>query len=264
MFYKHNDEQVAAEEFDGEFVLINFARGTYFSLRHAAVDVWRQFRNGASPAQVEERIRERFAVAGDDARAELKRCIQVLIDEELLREAPAPGAAVEDWSSQALGRARRRGVFGSPGPDRARPRPRGRRHHRLAASRGGRRRRLSTMELAAPAARAQVDPRAAALCAALLEFAEQASPELAARARLPTLRRPRPPARRGRGFEEHLTRALRHAGVAPGAARAPALQRLRGRRARRGRRASAGLAPSLRKRASPGATARDARTGAST
>ena len=50
MFYKHNDEHVAAEEFDGEFVLINFARGTYFSLRLSAVDVWRQFRNGASPA----------------------------------------------------------------------------------------------------------------------------------------------------------------------------------------------------------------------
>jgi len=52
MFYKQNDEHVAAEEFDGEFVLINFARGTYFSLRHAAVDVWRQFRNGANPVEV--------------------------------------------------------------------------------------------------------------------------------------------------------------------------------------------------------------------
>ena len=100
MFYKHNDEHVAAEEFDGEFVLINFARGTYFSLRFSAVDVWRQFRNGADPALVEGRIRERFAVAGDEAPAELKRCIQVLIDEELLREVGAPGSPVEDWSSQ--------------------------------------------------------------------------------------------------------------------------------------------------------------------
>jgi hypothetical protein len=100
VYYKHNDEHVAAEEFDGEFVLINFARGTYFSLKHAAVDVWRQFRNGADPALVEERIRERFADTVPDAPAKLKRCIQVLIDEALLCEVGAPGPPVEDWSSQ--------------------------------------------------------------------------------------------------------------------------------------------------------------------
>lgn len=100
MFYKHNLEQVAAEEFDGEFVLIHFARGTYFSLRHAAVDVWRQFSNGASPAQVAGRIGDRFSVAGEAACAELKRSIQVLIDEELLCEVEAPGPPVEDWSSE--------------------------------------------------------------------------------------------------------------------------------------------------------------------
>jgi len=101
VFYKHNHEHVAAEEFDGEFVLIHFARGTYFSLKHAAVDVWRQFQNGADPALVEERICERFAVTGSDAPAELRRCIRVLIDEELLREVGAPGPPVEDWSSRA-------------------------------------------------------------------------------------------------------------------------------------------------------------------
>ena len=100
MFYKHNEEHVAAEEFDGEFVLINFSRGTYFSLRHAAVDVWRQFRNGANPIEVEGRIRDRFSLTGEDGPADLKRCIQVLIDEDLLCEVEAPGSPVEQWSSQ--------------------------------------------------------------------------------------------------------------------------------------------------------------------
>jgi hypothetical protein len=99
MFYEHNREHVAAEEFDGEFVLIHFARGTYFSLRHAAVDVWRQFGNGADPARIEERVLEHFAVRSSDATAELKKCIQVLIDEELLRETAGAGPPVEDWSS---------------------------------------------------------------------------------------------------------------------------------------------------------------------
>jgi hypothetical protein len=98
MFYKHNAEQVAAEEFDGEFVLINFARGTYYSLRHTAVDAWRQFGNGASPDAVVERIRSAFAASDEDSREALERCVRMLIDEELLCETPAPGPVVEDWS----------------------------------------------------------------------------------------------------------------------------------------------------------------------
>ena len=101
MFYRHNDEHVAAEEFDGEFVLIHFARGTYFSLRHAAVDVWRQFRNGADPVVVAGRICERFSITAESGPAELKRCIQELIDQNLLCEVEAPGPPVEDWSSKA-------------------------------------------------------------------------------------------------------------------------------------------------------------------
>jgi hypothetical protein len=99
MFYEHDREHVAAEEFDGEFVLIHFVRGTYFSLRHAAVEVWRQFRNGADPERVEERVLAHFALRGSDASAELKKCIQVLVDEQLLRETSAAGPPVEDWSS---------------------------------------------------------------------------------------------------------------------------------------------------------------------
>jgi hypothetical protein len=101
MLYRHNEAHVASEEFDGEFVLINFSRGTYFSLRHAAVDVWRQFRSGAAAAEVVERVSRHFSVAEGDARAELARCIQVLLDEELLCAAEAAGPPVEEWSARS-------------------------------------------------------------------------------------------------------------------------------------------------------------------
>jgi hypothetical protein len=101
MYYRQNDEHVAAEEFDGEFVVINFAAGRYFSLRGGAVDVWRQFRNGASPAGVAARVCDRFAPAGDDERAQLERCIQTLIDEGLLCAAQAAGPPVDEWSADA-------------------------------------------------------------------------------------------------------------------------------------------------------------------
>jgi len=80
------------------------------------------------------------------------------------------------------------------------------------------------MELAAPRAHAQVDPQAAGLCATVLELAEQAS-RMPAREHafrlcdsLVTLRVS------GNAFEAHLTRALRHAEVTPGAVQAPALR----------------------------------------
>ena len=80
------------------------------------------------------------------------------------------------------------------------------------------------MGLAAPATLAQVDPQAADLCATVLEFAERASrtasQEHAFRLcdRLVTLRAV------GSGFEEHLTRALRHARVDHEAAQTPELR----------------------------------------
>jgi len=80
------------------------------------------------------------------------------------------------------------------------------------------------MELAAPTARAQVDPQAGGFCAAVLELAEQGS-RTATREHafrlcdgLVTLRAA------GTLFEEHLTRALRHARVAPTSVQAPELR----------------------------------------
>jgi len=101
MLYKKNTDHVAAEEFDGEFVLINFARGTYFSLRNAAVDAWQQFENGATPADVGARIAAHFSVSDDAIRDDFERCVRMLIDEELICEAANAGPPVEAWSSQA-------------------------------------------------------------------------------------------------------------------------------------------------------------------
>ena len=80
------------------------------------------------------------------------------------------------------------------------------------------------MELAAPTAPAPLDPQARGLCEAVLELAEQAS-RTGAREHafrlcdgLVSLRAA------GSGFEEHLTRALRHARVAPDPLQAPELR----------------------------------------
>lgn len=101
MWYRKNTDQVAAEKFDDEFVLINFGRGTYFSLRHIAVDVWEQFETGASPEEVSRRVQERFGVSGDEVSQEIDRCIRALVDEELLCEADAAGPVPETWASES-------------------------------------------------------------------------------------------------------------------------------------------------------------------
>jgi hypothetical protein len=80
------------------------------------------------------------------------------------------------------------------------------------------------MELAAPSVRAQVDPQAAVLCAGVLALAEQASRSAVRERRVLLCDRLVALRVAGGAFEEHLTRALRHAGADPGAAREPALR----------------------------------------
>jgi hypothetical protein len=100
--YRQNAEHVAAEEFDGEFVLIQFARGTYFSLRGTAVDVWRQFEAGASAAEVAQRVARRFGREDETALASLAECIDRLVAEDLLCECETSCEAPGAWASEVF------------------------------------------------------------------------------------------------------------------------------------------------------------------
>ena len=107
MFYEHNSEEVAAEEFDGEFVLIHFARGTYFSLQNTAVDLWRQLERGSSAADAVDRVLAAVNEAPLEAREELMACFERFVSEGLVRKAlragpPPPGDSTAGYASPRI------------------------------------------------------------------------------------------------------------------------------------------------------------------
>jgi len=91
---------VAAEDFDGETVVINFETGRYFSLGGAATWIWRSLERGASVGDV-------AAQAPPEARPAIARAFETLAAEGLTipaAQAPAPVAdmAPEPWSAPRI------------------------------------------------------------------------------------------------------------------------------------------------------------------
>lgn len=88
-FWTANTGMVAAEDFDGETVIINFETGRYFSLCGAAPWIWDQLASGA-------RVADLAARAPADAAREIADAVGTLAAEGLVIAAPhAPGLVAE-------------------------------------------------------------------------------------------------------------------------------------------------------------------------
>src|SRR4051812_12161258 len=72
---------LAAEEFDGETVLLDVVRGLYFSLSGAAIELWRVFCEPRRSAEVIDAFCVQLA---DVDRAALQNTIQSMRDNQLL------------------------------------------------------------------------------------------------------------------------------------------------------------------------------------
>ena len=91
---------LAAEEFDGETVLIDVAQGLYFSLRGSATELWRAFSEQRSEADVVEALC--LQLAGSD-RVELEDAIRSMRENALLVSAPeASSASPEKFMAASL------------------------------------------------------------------------------------------------------------------------------------------------------------------
>ena len=86
------NRKIAAEEFDGETVLINVEKGLYFSLQGPAIDLWRTFATGHRRGAVVEA----FSVQGSGAdRAALETVIELMQQHDLLIACKADPAGIE-------------------------------------------------------------------------------------------------------------------------------------------------------------------------
>ena len=98
-FWTANTEMVAAEDFDGETVIINFETGRYFSLGGAATWIWDQLASGA-------RVADLAARAPADATREIVDAIGTLAAEGLVVAAPHASGPVAEapapWSTPSI------------------------------------------------------------------------------------------------------------------------------------------------------------------
>lgn len=74
--------EVAAEEFDGEYVVLDLGTGRYFSFAGGAALVWAGLVAGATPSELAARL-----PAGSQARASFAAFVEGAINAGLLREA---------------------------------------------------------------------------------------------------------------------------------------------------------------------------------
>ena len=79
--------EIAAEDFDGEFVVLNMETGKYFSVARGAAVVWRGLVAGLSPEALAA------ALPADDARrADLATLVEFLVASGLLMATDTPSA----------------------------------------------------------------------------------------------------------------------------------------------------------------------------
>lgn len=83
---RKNAERTISERFDEETVVIHIERGTYFSLRGAAVDIWCMLDGGASREAMLAALASLYPDAPSDISSAVDRTLALLTAEDLICE----------------------------------------------------------------------------------------------------------------------------------------------------------------------------------
>lgn len=92
-----NDENVSAEEVDGELIAINFATGRYFAMQGVAIEIWNWLMAGQN---VEQIVAAQTGRAGFDPAMSPQR-LQAFVDRLLAEELVVPAASPSRTSPSA-------------------------------------------------------------------------------------------------------------------------------------------------------------------
>lgn len=87
--FEINDPQVVAETIDGEVVIINMERGTYFSIRGIGTYVWSGLVLGLAPQEIAQNI-QNVNVDATGAGEDVERFVETLLADGLLRRCKDP------------------------------------------------------------------------------------------------------------------------------------------------------------------------------
>ena len=83
--FRVNSPNVIHETIEGEVVLIDLKTGTYYSLRDSGAAIWQSIEKGAGEDDIEAALRSRYDASGDDIRDAVRRLLEELEREGLIR-----------------------------------------------------------------------------------------------------------------------------------------------------------------------------------
>jgi len=95
--FEVNEPMVISETIDGETVIINLIKGSYYHLKHSGAAIWSGIQQSARMADIARMIRIIFEAGEANVEIEIGGLIDRLVEEELVRpaaQAVPSGAAV--------------------------------------------------------------------------------------------------------------------------------------------------------------------------
>ncbi len=101
--FEKNEPSVVSETIDGEVVIINLDQGTYYSLQHIGAVVWGLIEQARDAQGIVEAVSHRYAGETETIRTGIETFLDELLDEQLIRENPAPASAGAGQDDEASG-----------------------------------------------------------------------------------------------------------------------------------------------------------------
>jgi hypothetical protein len=90
--FKLREGKVVDEAIDGEVIIIQLERGTYFSLGGSGEEIWQLFRAGYDELGAAEILRERYPEQAGEIEPALGALVATMLEEGVLERDDEPGA----------------------------------------------------------------------------------------------------------------------------------------------------------------------------
>ena len=103
MTYRVNSPQVISETVGGETIIVNLARGHYFSLQGTAVEVWQGLERGEAAETIVLELEQRYEAADGEIDTAVKKLLEDFITAELVVAEGNGTGTVAPRSSQDVG-----------------------------------------------------------------------------------------------------------------------------------------------------------------
>lgn len=103
MTYRVNSPHVISETVGGETIIVNLARGHYFSLQGTAVEVWQGLERGEAAETIVLELEQRYEAAGGEIDGAVRKLLDDFVAAELVVAEGNGTGTVARASSQDVG-----------------------------------------------------------------------------------------------------------------------------------------------------------------